>query len=96
MTESKSWPMTKEAEPLPPISPSQTQSVYGNTAKNQVARNSTNIVFDTKRLIGRKFSDPIVQKDMNNCPFRVEADDKPLIIVKHRQELRSFTLKKSQ
>ena len=33
----------------------------GDAAKNQVAMNPRNTVFDAKRLIGRKFSDPIVQ-----------------------------------
>jgi len=32
----------------------------GEAAKNQAARNPTNTVFDVKRLIGRKFTDPHV------------------------------------
>ena len=36
----------------------------GDAAKNQAAMNPINTVFDAKRLIGRKFSDPIVQADM--------------------------------
>jgi len=34
--------------------------LIGDAAKNQVARNPQNSVFDAKRLIGRKFSDPVV------------------------------------
>jgi L1 cell adhesion molecule like protein len=51
-----------------------------------------NTVFDAKRLIGRKFSDPIVQKDMKMWPFKVEAgpDDKPLVVVKYKGEFKKF------
>ena len=37
-----------------------TDEVKALAAKNQVARNPVNTVFDAKRLIGRKCSDPIV------------------------------------
>jgi L1 cell adhesion molecule like protein len=59
--------------------------MVGDAAKNQVAKNAENTVFDAKRLIGRKFSDPTVQKDMKLWPFKVERgpDDKPIIVVQH-------------
>jgi L1 cell adhesion molecule like protein len=70
----------------------ETERLIGDAAKNQVAKNPTNTVFDAKRLIGRKFSDPIVQKDMKLWPFTVEAgpDDKPVIVVKFKGETKKF------
>ena len=63
-----------------------TERLIGDAAKNQTAKNPVNTVFDAKRLIGRKFSDPVVQKDMKMWPFKVEAgpDDKPVIVVKYK------------
>ena len=41
----------------------ETERLIGDAAKNQVARNPVNTVFDAKRLIRRKYIDTIVQKD---------------------------------
>src|SRR5437016_14642642 len=41
-----------------------TERLIGDAAKNQVAMNPHNTVFDAKRLIGRNFGDPEVQSDM--------------------------------
>eukprot|EP01016_Furgasonia_blochmanni_P050760 TRINITY_DN789_c0_g1_i3.p1 TRINITY_DN789_c0_g1~~TRINITY_DN789_c0_g1_i3.p1 ORF type:complete len:587 (-),score=308.38 TRINITY_DN789_c0_g1_i3:548-2308(-) len=70
----------------------ETERLIGDAAKNQVARNPTNTVFDAKRLIGRKFADPIVQKDIKLWPFKVESgpDDKPLIVIKFKGETKKF------
>ncbi|CAJ2666203.1 unnamed protein product [Trifolium pratense] len=47
---------------------------------------------DAKRLIGRKFSDPIVQSDMKLWPFKVIGgiDDKPMIVVNYNEEEKQF------
>ena len=68
------------------------ERLIGDSAKNQVAKNPHNTVFDAKRLIGRKFNDPIVQKDMQHWPFKVEAgnDNKPVIAVKFKGETKKF------
>ena len=60
-----------------------TERLIGDAAKNQVARNPENTVFDAKRLIGRKFTDPVVQADIKLWPFKCIAgpDNKPIIIV---------------
>ncbi|MED6171866.1 hypothetical protein PIB30_044813 [Stylosanthes scabra] len=60
--------------------------LIGDAAKNQAASNPTNTVFDAKRLIGRKYSDPIVKNDMMLWPFKVipGEDDKPMISVTYK------------
>ncbi|CAJ2671072.1 unnamed protein product [Trifolium pratense] len=62
------------------------QRLIGEAAKNQAATNPQNTIFDAKRLIGRKFSDEVVQKDMKLWPFKVVADEnnKPLVAVAYK------------
>jgi len=69
-----------------------TERLIGDAAKNQVARNPENTVFDAKRLIGRKFADPIVQADIKLWPFKVSAGtgDKPMIEVNYQGEDKKF------
>jgi heat shock protein 1/8 len=47
------------------------ERLIGDAAKNQVAMNPENTVFDAKRMIGRKVSEPVVQADMKHWPFKV-------------------------
>jgi len=69
-----------------------TERLIGDAAKNQVARNPENTVFDAKRLIGRKFSDQIVQADCKLWPFKVESgtNEKPMICVHYNGEDKKF------
>jgi len=68
------------------------ERLIGDAAKNQVARNPENSVFDAKRLIGRKFADPVVQADAKLWPFKLEAGtgDKPMICVHFMGEDKKF------
>lgn len=43
--------------------------LIGTPAKNQLAMNPRNTVFDAQRLIGREFSDPEVQADIKHYPL---------------------------
>ena len=68
------------------------ERLIGDAAKNQVAMNPTNTVFDAKRLIGRQLTDASVQSDMKHWPFSVvaKADGKPLIEVNYMGEKKTF------
>ena len=67
------------------------ERLIGDAAKNQVAMNPTNTVFDAKRLIGRKFDDDVVQKDMKHWPFKVVSDGgKPKIQVEYKGDEKTF------
>lgn len=59
------------------------EKLVGDSAKNAGIQNPKNNIFEAKRLIGRNFSDPEVQKDVSLWPFDVVADahDKPTIVV---------------
>jgi L1 cell adhesion molecule like protein len=70
----------------------ETERLIGDAAKNQVAMNPANTVFDAKRLIGRKFQDESVQSDMKHWPFKVSAKgDKPMIEVNFKNEKKQFS-----
>jgi molecular chaperone DnaK len=49
------------------------ERLVGQIAKRQAVTNPENTVFGVKRLIGRKFEAPEVQKDKGNLPYRIEA-----------------------
>ncbi|GJN92864.1 hypothetical protein Rhopal_005904-T1 [Rhodotorula paludigena] len=69
-----------------------TERLIGDAAKNQVAMNPHNTVFDAKRLIGRKFADAEVQSDMKHWPFKViDKATKPIIQVEYKGETKEFT-----
>merc|ERR1712202_75835 len=69
-----------------------TERLIGDAAKNQVAMNPANTVFDAKRLIGRKYNDSTVQHDKKYWPFNVvDTDSKPNIEVEYKSERKTFT-----
>ena len=47
------------------------ERLVGDAAKNQVNSNLQNTVYDVKRLIGRKYDDPDVQKELPNLSYKV-------------------------
>jgi len=69
-----------------------TERLIGDPAKNQVAINPSNTIFDAKRLIGRKFDDSTVQADMKHWPFEVvNAGSLPKLKVEYKNEDKTFT-----
>ncbi|EDV93244.1 heat shock 70 kDa protein cognate 2 [Drosophila grimshawi] len=68
-----------------------TERLIGDAAKNQVAMNAKNTVFDAKRLIGRKYDDRKIQEDLKHWPFKVISDaGKPKIEVEFKGERKRF------
>ncbi|KAH8151750.1 uncharacterized protein LAJ45_04372 [Morchella importuna] len=69
-----------------------TERLIGDSAKNQVAMNPHNTVFDAKRLIGRKFADAEVQADMKHFPFKIiDKGGKPYVQVEFKGETKVFS-----
>ncbi|CAB4007651.1 Heat shock cognate 71 kDa, partial [Paramuricea clavata] len=67
------------------------ERLIGDAAKNQVAMNPSNTVFDAKRLIGRKFDDAEVQSDMKHWPFDVRNEgSRPKVEVEYKGEKKRF------
>lgn len=68
-----------------------TERLIGDAAKNQVAMNPSNTVFDAKRLIGRRFDDSSVNKDMKHWPFKIiNESGRPKVQVEYKGETKSF------
>ena len=65
----------------------------GEAAKLKSLSNLNNTIYSIKRIIGRNYSDEIVQKDIKLWPFKVIKDlekDKPLIEVEFKGEKKQF------
>lgn len=76
------------------VSFTDSERLIGDAAKHQATRNTTNTVYDAKRLIGRYFNDKTVQGDIKHLSYKVLEDKqtkKPLISVKYKNEFKTFT-----
>ncbi|KAI3732601.1 hypothetical protein L1987_63807 [Smallanthus sonchifolius] len=69
------------------------ERLIGDGAKNQVAMNTANTIFDAKRLIGRRFSDSKVQEDMKLWPFKVieRPANTPKIVITYKGQEKEFS-----
>ncbi|KAF1941624.1 heat shock protein-like protein [Clathrospora elynae] len=68
------------------------ERLIGEAAKNQAAMNPENTVFDVKRLIGRRFEDETVTKDIKSWPFKViDQGGSPLVEVEYLGERKRFS-----
>lgn len=71
---------------------SDTERLIGDAAKNQVAMNPKNTIFDAKRLIGRKYDDQKLQEDTKHWPFAVVNENgKPKMMVEFKGERKRFS-----
>lgn len=68
------------------------ERLIGDAAKRQIAANPENTLFDVKRLIGRKFNDPLVRNDMQKWPFKIiDVNGVPKIEITYKGEIKRFT-----
>ncbi|KAF5014711.1 hypothetical protein F66182_14219, partial [Fusarium sp. NRRL 66182] len=68
------------------------ERLIGEAAKNQAAMNPENTIFDIKRLIGRRFEDPVVKKDIESWPFKViDQGGNPMVEVQYLNDSETFT-----
>src|SRR3982751_4748880 len=51
------------------------ERLVGQSAKRQAVTNPENTLFAIKRLIGRRYDDPITQKDTNLVPYKIISGD---------------------
>ena len=58
------------------------EEVVGLPAKNQMITNPENTIYSVKRLIGRRWEDPEVQKDINLLPFKMRKSSKGGVDIK--------------
>ncbi|MEY4306344.1 MAG: molecular chaperone DnaK, partial [Pseudomonadota bacterium] len=47
------------------------ERLVGQAAKRQAVTNAANTVFAVKRLIGRRYDDPVIVKDQKNMPYKI-------------------------
>lgn len=67
------------------------ERLIGDAAKNQLTTNPENTIFDAKRLIGRTWDDPMVQKDIVHFPFEVKnRNNKPHVVLNVKGDQREF------
>ncbi|KAJ2160465.1 ATPase with role in protein import into the ER [Coemansia sp. RSA 552] len=68
------------------------ERLIGDAAKNQAANNPENTIFDAKRIIGLRYGDKEVKRDMKHWPFAViDKDGKPTFEVDFKNDKRTFS-----
>ena len=68
------------------------ERLVGDAAKNLSGQNPSNTIYEIKRMIGREFNDPILQKDLKLLPYKVvDVNGKPKVEVEFKGEIKQFT-----
>mmetsp|Transcript_13022 Transcript_13022/g.15446 ORF Transcript_13022/g.15446 Transcript_13022/m.15446 type:complete len:335 (+) Transcript_13022:22-1026(+) len=67
--------------------------LVGDAAKNQAIFHPSQVVYDSKRMLGKKYNDETIQDDMKTWPFKVLQGPKEsiLISVQIKGETREFS-----
>ncbi|KAF5273658.1 hypothetical protein FQA39_LY07348 [Lamprigera yunnana] len=68
------------------------KEIIGRNAKERAFRNPTNVVYDSKRLIGRLYSDKYLQHNLTSWFFKIikGEDNTPLVQVIRNEELVTY------
>ncbi len=69
------------------------ERLVGDAAKTNITKNVENTIYDAKRLIGRRFDDPIVQRDKKLWPFKLEKEpnsDRPQYVIQYKGETKRY------
>jgi L1 cell adhesion molecule like protein len=66
----------------------------GQSAKDKLIKNYNSVVFDSKRFIGRRFTDKEVQEDIQNYPFKmIESKTKKCSVkIEYNNEIKEFQI----
>jgi heat shock protein 5 len=68
------------------------ERLIGDAAKNQAASNVENTIFDIKRLIGLKYNDKSVQKEIKHLPYTIsKKEGKPVVEVDLNGDVKKFS-----
>jgi molecular chaperone DnaK (HSP70) len=79
------------------VSFGETERLVGDSAKHQMAINPQNTIFSIKRLMGLRFNDPFLKKELNRLPYKaVDQDNRPYVEVEFKGEKELFSRKKSR
>ena len=75
------------------VSFNDTERLIGDSAKSAASSNPSNTIYDVKRFMGRKFSDPIVQEELKTLPYKVlqTEGDKCKVEVQYKGETKQFS-----
>ena len=74
------------------VSFNETERLLGDAAKASSSSNPTNTIYDVKRLVGRDYSDNVLQQDMKSLTYKiVSSNGKPKVKVDFKNEEKEFT-----
>jgi heat shock protein 1/8 len=75
------------------VSFTDTERLVGDSAKNSASSNPLNTIYDSKRFIGRKFSDSVVQQEIKHLPYKIlqTEGERCKIEVQYKNETKQFS-----